>query len=123
MSQSNTLFILANWGLKVNKDNKLESHMWLLNNQEVAMDFVSFHKSKSERAYKGGRIIDIRSATPKEIAEHQALMIKNNKGVMKDIENRKIIVFYPESKWNVLWPEDAKTSQMAYKGTGFIKWP
>jgi len=47
---------------------------------------------KSEGAYKAGRTINIRAATLKEIEKHQALMLKNNRGLMKDIEKRKIIV-------------------------------
>ena len=76
----------------MNKAGNLESHMCLLNDQEETIDVVSLHKFKSERVYKAGRIVNIHSATLKEIEKHQALILKNNRGLMKDIEKRKIIV-------------------------------
>ena len=39
---------------------------------------------------------------------------------MKKIKNRIVIVFELYKGWNVLWPKEAKNSQMAYKGMGYI---
>ena len=122
MSQPNTLFILANWGLKVDKSGIFESHMWLLDEQEENMKFVSLHHSKAKRAYKGGRIIEIRLASDIEIEEHQALMVKHNRDPMQNPDKRKIVVFHFDPEWNALWPEYAKTNPMTYKGTGFVDW-
>ena len=122
MNQPNTLFILANWGLKTDKSGIFESHMWLLNEQEESMKFVSLHKSKGKRSYKGGKIIEIRSASENEIKEHQTLMVKNEKSQMKITENRKVVVFRFEPDWNTIWPEYARTNPMAYKGLGFVDW-
>ena len=120
MSEPNTLFILAKWGLKTDKSGIFESHMWLLNKQEESMEFVSLHKSKAKRASKGGRIIEVRLATDAEIEDHQSLMIKNNKRLMQVVNERKIVVFHYDPKWNALWPKQAKTNPMAYKGIGFV---
>ncbi len=122
MNQPNTLFILANWGLKTNKNGIFESHMWLLNEHEESMKYVSLHKSKAKRSYKGGEIIEICLATDSEIQCHQDLMIKNKKGLMKVVEERKIVVFRFDPSCNFLWPNEAKTNPMAYKGIGFVKW-
>ena len=62
MTEPNTLFILAKWGLKV-VDGVYETHMWILTEQEASMKYVSLHKSKADRAGKGGEIVKIRLAT------------------------------------------------------------
>ncbi len=123
MSRSNTLFILAKMGLKVaDKSGVFESHMWLLDDHEESMEYVSLHKSKADRAYKGGRIIEVRLATDSEIREHQDLMSKNGKGPMQVTDRRKVVVFRLEPKWKALWPNHAKTNPRAYKGIGRVAW-
>ncbi len=120
MTEPNTLFILAKWGLKV-VDNLFETHMWVLTEQEASMKYVSLHKSKSDRAGKGGEIVNIRLATEDEIEAHQALLKKEGNGLMKTVVDRKIVEFRPIRNWNPIWPNDAKRSPMAHKGLGYIE--
>ena len=55
MNQPNTLFLLARYGLKmVDSSGVLESHMWLIDEHESSMKYISLHKSKADRAIKGG---------------------------------------------------------------------
>ena len=122
METANTLFILAKWGLKV-VNGVFESHMWLLDDHETSMKYISLHKSKANRATKGGEIINIRCATATEIAAHQSLLVKNGIGLMKHEDNRKIIEFKLDPKWKALWPLHAKTNPMAYKGLGYLSIP
>ena len=120
MTEPNTLFILAKWGLKV-VDGVFETHMWLLNEQEASMKYISLHKSKSDRAIKGGEIVNIRYATEDEIQAHQSLIAKQGYGPMKTIVGRKIVEFKLNPKWDPHWPNDAKTNTMAYKALGYIE--
>jgi len=120
MTEPNTLFILAKWGLKV-VDNLFETHMWVLTDEEASMKYVSLHKSKSDRASKGGEIVNIRLATEDEIEAHQALLKKAGSVPMKSVVGRKIVEFRPLRQWNPIWPNNAKRSPMAYKGLGYIK--
>ncbi len=70
--------------------------MWLLDPADITMENVSFHKSKSDRAYKGGKILGFRDATDEEFQAHQELMQKPDEGSMADNEKlRQIIVFQP----------------------------
>ena len=94
--------------------------MWILTPEEEAMEYVSLHKSKSERAYKGGKIISIREATEEEIGEHQQLLEKIDEESMKRTGNRKIITFQIEKDWRVLWPKTAKKNPMSYKALGHL---
>ncbi len=120
MTEPNTLFILAKWGLKV-VDDLFESHMWVLTDQEASMKYVSLHKSKSDRASKGGEIVNVRLATEDEIEAHQALLKKHGGVPMKSVVGRRIVEFRPFRMWNPHWPNAAKTSPMAYKGLGYIE--
>jgi hypothetical protein len=120
MTEPNTLFILAKYGLKVVGD-VFETHMWILTDQEASMKYVSLHKSKSDRASKGGEIVNVRLATEDEIEAHQALLKKAGSVPMKSVDGRKIVEFKPFRKWNPIWPNAARTSPMAYKGLGFIE--
>ncbi len=123
MDHPNTLFLLARYGLKmVDNSGVLESHMWLIDQQESSMKYISLHKSKADRAVKGGEIIDIREATDEEVEAHQELMEQLDKGEMNTVKGRKIVVFQLDRRWNALWPQQAKTNPMAYKGVGFIDW-
>jgi hypothetical protein len=119
MTEPNTLFILAKWGLKV-VEGVFETHLWILTEQEASMKYVSLHKSKAVRASKGGEIVNIRLATEDEIKAHQALLTKEGNGPMKSVVGRKIIEFELNPKWNPHWPIDAKKSSMAYKGLAYI---
>ena len=120
MTEPNTLFILAKWGLKV-VDGVFETHMWILTDQDASMKYVSLHKSKANRASKGGEIVNIRLATEDEIQAHQALLAKEGNAPMKSVVDRKIIEFQLNPRWNPHWPNDAKTSPMAHKGLGYIE--
>ena len=120
MTEPNTLFILAKWGLKV-VEGVFETHMWILTEQEASMKYVSLHKSKADRASKGGEIVNIRLATEDEIQAHQALLTKEGHGPMKSVVGRKIIEFKLNPKLNPNWPNDAKTNPMAYKGLGYLE--
>lgn len=120
MPESNTLFILARWGLKV-VDGMFESHVWILSDIEASMKYVSLHKSKADRATKGGEIIEVRHATGEEIEAHQTLLLEKDIGPMQIVKDRKIVVFRLESKWNAIWPQEAKTNPMAYKGLGYVR--
>ena len=122
MQKSNTLFLVARFGLK-GTDNVgvLESHMWLLDPVDITMENVSFHKSKSDRAYKGGKILGFRDATDEEFQAHQELMQKLDEGSMADNEKpRQIIDFQPTRLWNKLWPASAKSKPMAIKALGIV---
>ena len=122
MGQPNTLFILAKMGVKhTDKSGVSESHMWLLDDQEEAMEYVSLHKSKAHRAYVGGRIIEVRLASDSEIKEHQYLMLKNGKGRMQITDRRKVVVFCRKAK-KAPWPNHAKTNPRAYKCVGYVDW-
>ena len=120
MTKPNTLFILAKWGLKKVVDNIFETHMWILTDQDESMDYVSLHKSKANRASKGGKIVDIRLATKDEVQAHQDLLTKKGNRPMKVVDGRKIVKFELNPKWDPNWPLDAKTNPMAYKGLGYI---
>jgi len=121
MTEPNTLFILAKWGLKEVSYGVFETHMWILTDQEASMEYVSLHnKSKAERAYKGGEIVNIRLATEDEFQAHQALLTKEGNPAMKSVDGRKIVRFKLFPKWNPHWPADAKTNPMRYKALGYI---
>ncbi len=119
MTSPNTLFILSKHGLKlIDKKGICESRMWLLTEDEEKMKYISLHKSKSDRAYKGGEILSIREATDEEVVEHHQQIEKENPEKAK---NRKIITFQIDRDWYALWPKDARKNPMAYKGVGHIE--
>ncbi|TKJ35942.1 MAG: hypothetical protein CEE38_13095 [Planctomycetes bacterium B3_Pla] len=123
MTQPNTLFILAKMGLKdTDKSGVSESHMWLLDDHEESMEYVSLHMSKADCAYIGGRIIEVRLATNSEIKEHQDLMVKNGKGPMCITDGRKVVVFRRNPRRKTPWPKHAKTNPRAYKCIGYVAW-
>lgn len=118
MDDPNTLFLLSKVGLKlVDKTGICESRMWLLDEEEESMQYLSLHKSKSDRAYKGGKILSIREATDEEVDEYQDLVEKDR---VPRPKNRKIITFQIEKNWHALWPRKVNRKPMAYKGMGFI---
>ncbi|RLU00981.1 hypothetical protein [Ketobacter sp.] len=122
MPVPNTLFLIAKHGLeKGSEPGLLESWMWNLTSEDESMSYVSLHKSKSDRAYKGGCIVEIREVSDSEVEKHQELLESLGKDPMQDTGARKIIVFKVDPKWNKLWPRNAKYHQMAYKSTGYIE--
>jgi hypothetical protein len=125
MSQPNTLFIIAKMGVKdkkIDKSGVFESHMWLLNDHEESMKYLSLHKRKADRAYRGGQIIKVRLATDSEIKEHQDLMVRNGKRPMQITDGRKVVEFRLEPKWKAPWPNVAKTNRRMYKCIGYVAW-
>jgi len=120
MEEPNTLFLLSKFGLKKIDGNLFESHMWLIKPDEESLKYISLHKSKTIRAWKGGEITEIRAATSTEVEQHQALMRKNGLDEMKKTTARKVVVFRLESDWKALWPAHARKNPMAYKGTGHV---
>ena len=118
MHEPNTLFLIAKSGLKgTDQVGVLESWMWMLDSADTSMEYVSFHKTKSARAYKGGKVIEYRDATNEEFQTHQELLKKRGEASMAESkEPRKIIVFEPVRSWNKLWPASAKSKPMAFKG-------
>jgi hypothetical protein len=123
MSQPNALFIIAKMGVKeIDKSGVFESHMWLLNDNEESMKYVSLHNRKTDRAYMGGRIIKVRLATDSEITDHQDLMVGNGRRPMGRTPDRKVVVFHHEPKWNTPWPNHANAYRRMYKCIGYVAW-
>ena len=54
-------------GLNQAEDGSLESFLWLLDGEEQSADYVALHKQKSQRSWKGGRILGVREATEDEL--------------------------------------------------------
>lgn len=121
MNSPNTLFLLCKHGLKlIDRKGICESGMWLLTDDEKAMKYLSLHRSKSDRAYKGGEILDIRQANEEELQEHYQSISKSAPESTQNNRQRMIITFQIDREWNVLWPEQARANPMAHKGTGHI---
>ena len=119
MSEPLTLFLIAKHGLyKGPKQGLLESWMWNLNSNDETMAYVSLHKSKTDRAYKGGLIVAFRDATPNDIAQHQKFLKSIGQEQMQATDARRIIVFQLGPMWNKGWLKEAITHQMAYKANG-----
>jgi len=55
-------------GLCQSPEGYLESLVWSLDSHEQAADFVALHKQKSQRSWKGGRIVGMREASEEELA-------------------------------------------------------
>ena len=122
MCEPNTLFLIASFGVKeIDKSGVFESHMWLLNDHEESMKYVSLHMSRAEDAYMGGKIIDVRLADNSEIEEHQDLMEENGKRRMRDTNGRNVVVFRHYPKWKALWTNPIET-MWEYKRTGYVDW-
>ena len=97
-------------GLHQAEDGSLESYMWPLDPEEQSADYVALHKQKSQRSWKGGRIIGIREATDDEL-DSQPAESSAKKG-------RMIVQFEPIRQYNgrpgIRWGGSRKGS-MAYK--------
>lgn len=117
----NTLFLIARFGLKgTSTKGLLESWMWSLQALDYDMKYVSFHKTKADRAYKGGKIVGFRKPTLMEYESHQKEMLARAQGQMSPIEGKTIIQWKPILSWKELWPQAAKSNPMAYRGYGTV---
>jgi hypothetical protein len=120
MNHENTLFLLARLRPKPSgKKGVLESWMWTLDELDKQMLFVSFHKSKSDRAYMGGRILGFRPPTQEEYDAHQKAFFELEGQEMGPIELREIVLWERIPNWKVLWPPGG-SNPMAYKARGYI---
>lgn len=121
MNSDNTLFLIARFGLKRSATKGiLESWMWILDPADKRMEYISFHMTKSDRAKKGGKIIDYREPTIEEYELHQAKMLELGEGQMNSREEREIILWRPIVKWNELWPVEKRANFMSYKAHGKV---
>ncbi|MGI9290107.1 MAG: hypothetical protein ACR2QG_02390 [Gammaproteobacteria bacterium] len=96
--------------LQQTTDGVLESFMWPLDNEEKSAEYVALHKQKSQRSWKGGRIVGFREATEAEV-DSGSLTPSNRKG-------RVIVQFEPIREYNgrpgLRWGGSRKGT-MAYK--------
>ncbi|MDP6437876.1 MAG: hypothetical protein QF790_11380 [Gammaproteobacteria bacterium] len=97
-------------GLQQAPEGYLESLMWVLDNDELSADYVALHKQKSQRSWKGGRVIGIREATEAEVSAKSA-ELNGKKG-------RMVVQFEPIRGYNgrpgIPWGGSRKGA-MAYK--------
>ena len=97
-------------GLNQAPDGCLESFLWLLDGEEQSADYVALHKQKSQRSWKGGRILGVREATEEELTTYID-SAPSKKG-------RMIVQFEPIREYNgrpgVAWGGSRKGT-MAYK--------
>ena len=97
-------------GLQQTPDGYLESFMWPLDSEEQSAEYVALHKQKSQRSWKGGRIVGFREATEDEI-EAGPDTVATKKG-------RTIVRFEPIREYNgrpgLRWGGSRKGT-MAYK--------
>jgi hypothetical protein len=97
-------------GLQQTPEGYLESCMWPLDSEEQSADYVALHKQKSQRSWKGGRIVIVREATEEELSV-QPEESSSKKG-------RMIVRFEPIREYNgrpgIRWGGSRKGS-MAYK--------
>ena len=97
-------------GLEQTPDGYLESHMWALDSDEQDADYVALHKQKSQRSWKGGRIVGLREATDDEVTAKVAETTTKR--------GRLVVKFEPIREYNgrpgIPWGGSRKGS-MAYK--------
>lgn len=97
-------------GLQQADNGYLESCMWPLDSEEQSADYVALHKQKSQRSWKGGRIVKIREATADELEA-----FAEDKSTKK---GRMIVQFEPIRQYNgrpgIRWGGSRKGT-MAYK--------
>lgn len=99
-------------GLQQAPQGFLESLPWALDDEDRQADFVACHKQKSQRSWKGGRMLGVRNATDAEIQE-----CKGGKGVK---QAALVVQFEPLREYNgrpgVPWGRsDPVTRTMASK--------
>ena len=97
-------------GLHQADEGHLESLLWTLDQDERSADYVALHKQKSQRSWKGGRIVGLREATDEELSAAE-----DNSGIRK---GNLVVQFQPLREYNgrpgVRWGGTRKGS-MAYK--------
>jgi hypothetical protein len=97
-------------GLQQAPEGHLESLLWVLDSEELSADYVALHKQKSQRSWKGGRILGVREATEEEISL-QSATAASKKG-------RMVVQFEPIREYNgrpgLPWG-GARKGTMAYK--------
>ena len=97
-------------GLYQAPEGHLESLLWTLDQDEQSAEYVALHKQKSQRSWKGGRILGVREATPEELSAAE-----DANGVRK---GNLVVQFEPIREYNgrpgVRWGGKRKGS-MAYK--------
>jgi len=83
--------------------------MWSLDGEEQSADYVALHKQKSQRSWKGGRVVGVREATDEELADENTTATK---------KGRLVVQFEPIREYNgrpgMPWGGSRKGS-MAYK--------
>ncbi|NND55022.1 MAG: hypothetical protein HKN56_08650 [Gammaproteobacteria bacterium] len=97
-------------GLQQSDEGHLESFIWPLDADEQSAEYVALHKQKSQRSWKGGRVVGMREATDDEISAAAD---------DKNLRKGKIVVqFVPMREYNgrpgVRWGGGRRGS-MAYK--------
>lgn len=97
-------------GLHQADEGHLESFLWTLDSDERDAEFVALHKQKSQRSWKGGRIVGLREATDEELTA-----AADDKGIRK---GNLVVQFMPMREYNgrpgVRWGGRRRGS-MAYK--------
>jgi len=97
-------------GLQQAPGGYLESCHWSLDGDEQTADYVALHKQKSQRSWKGGRLLGVREATADELSERTGSSV-GKKG-------RLIVQFEPIREYNgrpgIPWGGKRKGT-MAYK--------
>lgn len=97
-------------GLHQADEGHLESLLWSLDPDEQSADYVALHKQKSQRSWKGGRIVGLREATEEEL-----LAVADNKSIRK---GSLVVQFVPVREYNgrpgVRWG-GRRSGSMAYK--------
>jgi hypothetical protein len=79
-------------GVQQAPEGHLESFLWLLDSDELAADYVALHKQKSQRSWKGGRILGVREATEEEVS------LKSATAASK--KGRMVVQFEPIREYN-----------------------
>lgn len=97
-------------GLHQADEGHLESLLWTLDQDEQSAEYVALHKQKSQRSWKGGRILGLREATDEELSAMEGVS-----GIRK---GNLVVQFAPLREYNgrpgVRWGGSRKGS-MAYK--------
>ncbi len=79
-------------GLHQAPEGHLESLLWTLDQEEQSAEYVALHKQKSQRSWKGGRVLGMREATDEEISAAEA-----NSAVRK---GNLVVQFEPVREYN-----------------------
>lgn len=93
-------------GLQQADEGHLESFLWVLDEEEAAADYVAFHKHKTQRSWKGGRVLGIREATQDELTACASLKTPKNGSL--------VVLFEPVREYNgrpgVPWGSSRKSA-------------